>query len=64
MTLKLNLFFIAMDILTLMAYPIVFVHGKICRFFKSYEVLFCNSLNLRSRNSRSDFCRLNCSARS
>jgi hypothetical protein len=38
MTLKLNLFFVAMDILTLMAYPIVFIHGKVCRFLKSQEI--------------------------
>ena len=29
MTIKLCLFFIAMDLLTLMAYPVVFLHGKL-----------------------------------
>ena len=31
---KLNLLFIAMDVLTLLAYPIVFVHGKLLHFSK------------------------------
>jgi len=31
---KLNLLFIAMDVLTLLAYPIVFVHGKLLQFSK------------------------------
>jgi NADH:ubiquinone oxidoreductase subunit 3 (subunit A) len=34
-TLKLGLLFIVMDLLTLLAYPIVFVHGKIRQFSKS-----------------------------
>lgn len=34
---KLNLLFIVMDLLTLLAYPIVFVHGKIRQFSKSKE---------------------------
>ncbi len=29
MTMKLSLFFIAMDLLTLLAYPILFVHGRL-----------------------------------
>jgi hypothetical protein len=29
---KLNLFFIAMDLLILLAYPFVFAHGKLCQF--------------------------------
>lgn len=33
---KLNFFFIVMDLLTLLAYPIVFVHGKL-RQFSSLE---------------------------
>ena len=32
---KLNLIFIAMDLLTLMAYPIVFIHGKLRWFLKT-----------------------------
>ena len=32
---KLNLLFIVMDLLTLLAYPIVFVHGKLREFSKS-----------------------------
>jgi len=35
MTLKLNLFFIAMDLLTLLVYPVIFVYGKIYRFVKT-----------------------------
>jgi hypothetical protein len=34
---KLNLIFIAMDLLTLLAYPVVFLHGKLREFFKSKE---------------------------
>ena len=36
-TMKLNLLFIAMELLTLLAYPIVFVHGKLRKFSKSKE---------------------------
>jgi hypothetical protein len=36
-TLKLNLLFIVMDLLTLLAYPIVFVHNKLHQFSKSRE---------------------------
>ena len=36
-TMKLNLLFIVMDLLTLLAYPIVFAHGKIRQFSKSKE---------------------------
>jgi hypothetical protein len=32
---KLNLIFIVMDFLTVLAYPIVFVHGRLGRFSKS-----------------------------
>jgi hypothetical protein len=32
---KLNLIFIAMELLTLLAYPIVLVHNKLRRFSKS-----------------------------
>ena len=33
-TMKLNLLFIVMELLTLLAYPIVFVHGKLRRVCK------------------------------
>jgi hypothetical protein len=36
-SLKLILFFILMDLVTLLAYPIVFVHGKLHQFSKSKE---------------------------
>jgi hypothetical protein len=36
-TMKLNLLFIVMDLLTLLAYPIVFMHSKIRQFSKSKE---------------------------
>jgi len=36
-TMRLNLLFIVMDLLTLLAYPIVFVYGKNRRFSKSKE---------------------------
>jgi hypothetical protein len=36
-TLKLNLLFIVMELLTLLAYPIVFVHNKLQQFYKSKE---------------------------
>jgi hypothetical protein len=31
---KLNLLFILMDLLTILAYPIVFVHGRLLRYSK------------------------------
>jgi len=34
---KLNLLFIVMDLLTLLAYPILFVHGKIRQFSRQKE---------------------------
>jgi len=36
-TMKLNLLFIVMDLLTLLAYAIVFVHGKLRQFSKLKE---------------------------
>jgi len=36
-TLKLNLLFIVMDLLTLLAYPIVFVQSRLRQFSKSKE---------------------------
>ena len=34
---KLNLIFIIMDLLTFLAYPIVFAHGKLRQFLKSKD---------------------------
>ncbi len=34
---KLNLLFITMDLLTILAYPIIFVHGKLRQFSKLKE---------------------------
>ena len=34
---RLSLLFIFMDLLTLLAYPIVFAHGKLRRFSRSKE---------------------------
>ena len=34
---KLNLLFIVMDLLTVLAYPIVFVHGKLRQFSRPEE---------------------------
>ena len=34
---KLNLFFIVMDLLTVLAYPVVFVHGKVRQSLKSKQ---------------------------
>ena len=49
-TMKLNLLFIVMDLLTLLAYPIVFAHGKLGQFSKSNEsiTLQMNSIIDRS----------------
>jgi hypothetical protein len=35
MTMKLNLIFLVMELLTLLAYPIVFVHGQLLQFSNS-----------------------------
>jgi len=37
MKMKLNLLFIVMDLLTILAYPIVFVHGRLQQFLKPKE---------------------------
>jgi hypothetical protein len=39
MKLKLNLLFIVMDLLTMLAYPIVFLHGKLHQLAKSKETI-------------------------
>lgn len=36
---KLYMLFIAMDLLTLLAYPFVFMHGRLRQFSKAKEVL-------------------------
>jgi hypothetical protein len=41
---KLNLFFIIMDLLTILAYPIIFVHGKIHQIAKLKESIIPSSL--------------------
>ena len=43
-TIKLSLLFIIMDVLTLLAYPIVFVHGKLRQFSKSKESIPVSNL--------------------
>ena len=43
MTMKLNLIFLVMELLTLLAYPIVFVHGKLLQFSNSkVSILLAN----------------------
>ena len=37
---KLNLLFIVMDLLTLLAYPILFVHGKLRQVSRSKENMY------------------------
>lgn len=45
MTIKLNLIFIVMDLLTLLVYPIMFVYGKIYRQLRAKEnAVLVNSL--------------------
>jgi NADH:ubiquinone oxidoreductase subunit 3 (subunit A) len=41
---KLNLLFIVMDLLTILVYPIVFVHGKLRQLSKIKESTTLNSL--------------------
>lgn len=41
---KLNLLFIVMDLLTLLAYPILLVHGKIREFSRSKENIILANL--------------------
>jgi hypothetical protein len=38
MKMKLNLLFLAMDLLTILAYPFVFLHGKLRQILKSKEI--------------------------
>jgi NADH:ubiquinone oxidoreductase subunit 3 (subunit A) len=44
MTMKLKLLFIVMDLLTILAYPIVFVYGKLRRFSKLKESVALDNL--------------------
>jgi len=44
MTIRLNLLFIVMDLLTLLAYPIVFVYEKLRQFSKSKEDISLSNL--------------------
>lgn len=48
MKMKLNLLFIAMDLLTLLAYPIVFLHGKLRPFLKQKDNNFQEQLLVRA----------------
>ena len=43
---KLNLLSNVMDLLTLLAYPIVFVHGKLRQFSKSKESITLANLSV------------------
>ena len=43
-TMKLGLLFIVMDLLTLLAYPIVFVYGKLLQFSRSKESIPASNL--------------------
>lgn len=45
MTIKLNLLFVALDLLTLLIYPVIYVHGKLHRILKAKDRLILeNSL--------------------
>jgi len=35
---KLNLFFIVMDLFTILIYPFVFIYGRLCQFSKARNV--------------------------
>ena len=43
---KLNLLFMVMDLLTLLAYPILFVHGKLCQLSMSKENMALANLQI------------------
>ncbi|HJR79866.1 MAG TPA: hypothetical protein VJ821_07325 [Anaerolineales bacterium] len=46
---KLNLLFIVMDLIILLAYPIVFVHGKLRQFSKPKEsITLANLIGIAS----------------
>jgi len=56
-TMKLNLLFIVMDLLTVLAFPIVFVHGKLRQFSKSKESILWRiySLLFQSRQANDNW---------
>jgi len=43
---KLNLLFMVIDLLTLLAYPILFVHGKLCQLSMSKENMALANLQI------------------
>lgn len=46
MTIKLNLLFIALDLLTLLIYPVIYVYNKVLRILKAKDrLILTNSLN-------------------
>jgi len=45
-TMKLNLFFIVMELLILLAYPVVFVYGRLRQFSKSKESILLENLSV------------------
>ena len=45
-TIKLSLLFIAMELLTLLAYPIMFVQSRLLRFSKSRERIPVSKLSM------------------
>lgn len=46
MTIKLNLLFIALDLLTLLIYPVIYVYSKVYRILKAKDrLILTNSLN-------------------
>ena len=51
---KLNLFFVLMYVLTLLAYPIVFVYSKLLLFSKSIENITLTNMVVKSSSHPSD----------
>jgi hypothetical protein len=45
-TMKLRLLFLVMELLTLLAYPIVFVHGRLHQFLESKERIPVSNLSI------------------
>ena len=45
-TMKLSLLFMVLEVLTLLAYPIVYVHGRLHRFAKSRERIPVSNLSM------------------
>jgi NADH:ubiquinone oxidoreductase subunit 3 (subunit A) len=48
MTMKLKLLFIVMDLLTILAYPVVFVYGKLRQFSKLKESIALDNLPVKA----------------